>query len=180
MDFIVQLPPSHGKTTIWVVIDRLSKFGHFIALGNHYTAATLTHEFLANIYHLHGIPKSIVSDRDPLFLSKFWVELFKQLGTTLAHSSAYHPQSDGQSEVLNRCLETYLRCFASDEPKSWSRYLHLAEFWYNSSHHTAIGMRHSRWYMVVLHQILLIMLQGPPTWLPLMNSCLIVTTSSPQ
>ncbi|KAJ9553062.1 hypothetical protein OSB04_017107 [Centaurea solstitialis] len=104
------------------------------------TSSVLATTFLTTIYRLHGLPKSIVTDRDPLFLSRFWKELFTQLGTTLLHSSAYHPQTDGQTEVVNRCIESYLRCFASDEPKSWHRYLYLAEFWYNTSFHTAIGM----------------------------------------
>nr|GEV15399.1 Ty3/gypsy retrotransposon protein [Tanacetum cinerariifolium] len=86
---------------------------HFIALSPNYTAVTLATTFLQNVYCLHGLPKSIVSDRDPLSLSHFWQEIFKQLGTTLRHSSAYHPQTDGQSQVVNRYLESYLRCFAS-------------------------------------------------------------------
>nr|GEW15858.1 Ty3/gypsy retrotransposon protein [Tanacetum cinerariifolium] len=93
----------------------------------------------SELYRLHGLPKSVVSDRDPLFLSCFWQELFKQLGTTLRHSSAYHPQTDGKSEVVNRCLESYLRCFASDELRTWQRSLYLAEFWYNTNHHIAIA-----------------------------------------
>ncbi|MCI30862.1 Ty-3/Gypsy retrotransposon polyprotein, partial [Trifolium medium] len=105
-----------------------------------FTAASLASTFIAEIYRLHGAPKTIVSDRDRVFVSQFWRALFKSLGTTLAFSSSYHPQSDGQTEVLNRCLETYLRCFVSDEPKLWLRFLPLAEFWYNTSFHSAIGM----------------------------------------
>lgn len=75
-----------------------------------------------------------------VFISKFWRELFKALGTTLSFSSSYHPQTDSQTEVLNRCLETYLRCFAGEEPHQWTRFLPLAEYWYNSSFHSAIGM----------------------------------------
>ncbi|KAL4590366.1 hypothetical protein LXL04_003295 [Taraxacum kok-saghyz] len=82
---------------------------------------------------LHGIPKSIISARDSL-------ELFKQLGTRLRYSTAYHPQSDGQTEVVNRCFQNFLRSFASEEPQSWSKFLYLAEYWYNTSHHSAINM----------------------------------------
>jgi hypothetical protein len=140
MDFITNLPLTNNKSTIWVVIDRLSKFAHFIALPASFTAVSLASTFLTEIYRLHGAPKTIVSDRDKVFVSQFWRALFKGLGTTLAFSSSYHPQTDGQTEVLNRCLETYLRCFVSDEPKQWLRFLPLAEFWYNTTFHSAIGM----------------------------------------
>nr|KYP46452.1 Retrotransposable element Tf2 [Cajanus cajan] len=126
MDFITHLPKSLGHSTIWVVCDRLTKFAHFIALPAHFTAPQLARRFMVEIFKIHGFPKSIVSDRDPLFVSSFWRELFRAQGTTLAFSSAYHPQSDGQSEVLNRCLEAYLRCFVSDHPHAWYQYLHLA------------------------------------------------------
>jgi hypothetical protein len=140
MDFITQLPPTHNRSCIWVIVDRLTKFAHFIALPNSFTAASLAPIFITEIYRLHGAPKTIVSDRDRVFVSQFWRALFHHLGTSLAFSSSYHPQSDGQTEVLNRCLETYLRCFVSDEPRLWLRFLPLAEFWYNTSYHTAIGM----------------------------------------
>jgi hypothetical protein len=140
MDFITNLPPSNNKTTIWVVVDRLSKFAHFIALLTGVTAASLATIFINEIYRLHEIPKTIVSDRDRVFISKFWREFFKHLGTTLSFSSSYHPQTDGQTEVLNRCLETYLRCFVSETPKMWTKYLPMAEFWYNTTLHSAIGM----------------------------------------
>ncbi|KAL4592717.1 hypothetical protein LXL04_005720 [Taraxacum kok-saghyz] len=140
MDFITHLPPSHGKSAIWVIVDRLTKFAYFIALPHHYSAASLATLFLHHVYRLHGIPKTILSDRDPIFLSQFWKELFTKLGTKLLHSSAYHPQTDGQTEVVNRCLESYLRCFASDEPTHWNKYLYLAEYWYNTCYHSAIEM----------------------------------------
>jgi hypothetical protein len=92
------------------------------------------------VCRLHGIPKSIVSDRDPLFLSAFWKELFRVQGTTLKYSTTYHPETDGQTEVVNRSLEAYLRCFTSDNPRKWFKYLHLAEFWHNSTFHSAISM----------------------------------------
>ena len=140
MDFITNLPSSHNKTIICVVADRLTKFAHFVALPTAVTAASLAQTFLIEIHRLHGTPKTIVSDRDRVFVSKFWRELFKQLGTTLAFSSSYHPQTDGQTEVLNRCLETYLRFFVSENPQQWTKFLPLAEFWYNTSVHSAIGM----------------------------------------
>lgn len=132
MDFITNLPLSSNKTIIWVVVDRLTKFAHFIGLPTGFSAAHLASVFMIEIYRLHGTPKTIVSDRDRVFISKFWKELFKSLGTTLAFSSAYHPQTDDQTEVLNRCLETYLRCFVSDAPQQWTKYLPLAEHWYNT------------------------------------------------
>jgi hypothetical protein len=140
MDFITHLPPTHNRSCVWVIVDRLTKFAHFIALPASFTAASLAPIFINEIYRLHGAPKTIVSDRDRVFVSQFWRALFHHLGISLAFSSSYHPQSDGQTEVLNRCLETYLRCFVSDEPHLWLKFLPLAEFWYNTSFHSAIGM----------------------------------------
>lgn len=100
MDFITQLPPSNGETAIWVIVDHLiTKFAHFLALPNQFNAPSLATLFLRDIYRLHGLLKTIVSDRDPIFLSKFWKQLFSQLGTRLLHSSAYHPQTVGQTVV---------------------------------------------------------------------------------
>lgn len=123
MDFILGLPKSKGYDALLVVVDRLSKYNHFILIKHPYTAKSIADVFVREIVRHHGIPKSIVSDRDPLFLSHFWQELIRLQGTKLHISSAYHPKSDGQTEVINRCLETYLRCFAIDHPRSWASWV---------------------------------------------------------
>lgn len=116
MDFIEGLPKSRGMDTILVVVDRLSKYSHFIALSHPFSAPTVASKFMTEIVRLHGVPQRIVFDRDKVFMSLFWNELFSLMGTELMRSSAYQPQSDGQSEVVNRCVETYLRCFSADKP----------------------------------------------------------------
>jgi hypothetical protein len=137
IDFITGLPKAKGYEAIFVVVDRLSKYSHFIPLKHPYTARSLAEIFSKEIIKLHGVPLSIVSDRDPIFMSSFWREIFKIQGTTLKMSTAYHPESDGQTEVVNRCLETYLRCFIADQPKTWINWVHWAEYWFNTSFHSA-------------------------------------------
>lgn len=117
MDFIEGLPRSQGCEVIFIVMDRLSKYSHFISLSHPYTASSVARVFMDNIFKLHGMPLSIVSDQDPVFTSTFWRELFKLQGTQLKHNSAYHPQTDGQTEVVKRCLETYLHCFVGTRPE---------------------------------------------------------------
>lgn len=128
LDFIEGLPPSTGKHCILVVVDRLSKQAHFIALSHPYTALDVAQAFLDHIYKLHGMPQKIISERDPTFLSEVWTELFRVNGVDLRFSTAYHPQTDGQTEATNKTLETYLRCMTSDAPSTWSKWLPLAEW----------------------------------------------------
>lgn len=115
MEFIDGLPRSHGYEVILVVVDGLSKYGHFIPSTHPYTAQSVAKVFLDNTVKLHGLLDSIVSDKDAKLLSSFWHELFSIQWVQLNTSSAYHPQSDGQTEVLNRCLETYLRYFCNED-----------------------------------------------------------------
>ena len=140
MDFIVQLPKSAGFTAILVVVDRFSKTAHFEALKLGFTAKIVARAFINSVVKLHGFPHSIVSDWDPLFLSRFWRHPFEFSGTTLHYSTAYHPQSDGQTEVVNRSVEQYLRVFTHVYPKQWVSYLSWAEFCYNGSYHSSIQM----------------------------------------
>ena len=108
MDFIEGLPVLESANAILVVVDKFSKFAHFIALKHPFTAQSVAQLFLDNVYRLHGLPKSIISDRDKIFASLFWQSLFKAAGTALRLSSSYHPQMDGQTERVNQCLETFL------------------------------------------------------------------------
>ncbi|MCH81120.1 transposon Tf2-1 polyprotein [Trifolium medium] len=140
LDFIVGLPSFQNHTVILVVVDRLSKAAHFGALPTHFTAAKVADLFVKTISKLHGMPRSIVSDRDPVFLSQFWKELFALSGTKLRMSTTYHPQSDGQTEIVNKVLQQYLRCFVQDKPKQWGQFLHWAEWHYNTAIHTSTGL----------------------------------------
>lgn len=114
----------------------LHRYAHFMALSHPYTAKDVADLFLDNIYTLHGLPTSIVSDRYAVFNSNFWQELFKLQGFQLCLS--YHPESDGQTEILNKCLENYIRCTSGYCPKHWAKWQPLAEWWYNTSFHSAI------------------------------------------
>lgn len=140
MDFITGLPTSRSYSVIMVVVDRLTKYSHFGPLPAKFTTDKAATLFVEMVVKLHGFPTTIVSDRDPIFMSAFWKTLFRLSGTQLHHSTAYHPQSDGQSEVVNRSLEQYLRAFTSEKPSSWMTYLSWAEFCFNSSHHSSIRM----------------------------------------
>ena len=131
------LPLSRNKNVIVVVVDRLSKYAHFLPLKHPFTALTVAQVFLEQIVRLHGMPVSIVSDRDKNFISLFWKTLFRLQGTTLCMSSSYHPQTDGQKEVVNRTLEQHLRCFTHEHPTKWVEWVAWAEYSYNTSIHSS-------------------------------------------
>lgn len=123
MDFIKSLPKSAGKSIIWTIIDRLSKFAHVILLKHPYTADQLVKIFCKEIVKLYRLPYSISSGRVVIFTSNFWDELFKLQESRLQLSSAYHLQTNRQSERVIQCLETYLRYFSSTKPLEWSKWL---------------------------------------------------------
>jgi hypothetical protein len=110
MDFIEGLPSSAGYTVILVIVDRFNKYSHFIPIKHPYSVASIAQVFLDNIVKLHGVPKTIVYGRGKIFTSRFWTKLFKLLKNDLKLSSAYHSQTDGQTEHVNQCLEMFLMC----------------------------------------------------------------------
>ncbi|KAA0059807.1 pol protein [Cucumis melo var. makuwa] len=129
-----------GFTVIWVVVDRLTKSAHFVPGKSTYTASKWAQLYMSEIVKLHGVPVSIVSDRDARFTSKFWKGLQTAMCTRLDFSTAFHPQTDGQTERLNQVLEDMLRACALEFPGSWDSHLHLMEFAYNNSYQATIGM----------------------------------------
>jgi transposase InsO family protein len=141
MDFVVQLPlTKDGFDAIFVVVDRMSKMIHPILTRTNITAEEAASQFFREIFRIHGLPKSIVSDRDAKFTSTFWRALFKLTGTALDMSTAYHPQTDGQTERANRTVEEMLRHFCNDRMDDWDEYLPAVEFAYNSSKQASTGL----------------------------------------
>ena len=129
LDFVTRLPKNQNlNDSIMGVVDKLSKATHFILVKTTYKAANIDDIFLKQIFRLHGIPKVIISDRDPKFTGNFWKTLFKGLNTTLNFSTSFHPQTDGKTERVNQVLEYLLRMYVKDQPGKWEDYLHLVEF----------------------------------------------------
>ncbi|GKC27397.1 reverse transcriptase domain-containing protein [Tanacetum coccineum] len=138
MDFITKLPKtSNGHDTIWVIVDRLTKSARFIPTRATDSMETLTRLYIKEIVSRHGVPISIISDRDSHFTSRFWQSLQNALGTQLDMSTTYHPETDGQSERTIQTLEDMLRAYVIDFGKGWDKHLPLIEFSYNNSYHAS-------------------------------------------
>ena len=141
MDFVVGLPTTpRGLDSIWVIINRLTKFAHFIPINIIFFLEKLTSLYISEIARLHSVPSSIVSDRDPRFTSRFWESLNRALGTKLRLSSAYNPQTDGQTERTIQSLEDLLKACVLEQKGICESFLPLIEFTYNNSFHSTIGM----------------------------------------
>jgi hypothetical protein len=141
MDFIVGLPLTGRKfNSIWVIIDRLTKSAHFIPVHTFYRAEKYAELYISRILCLHGVPKTIISDRGPRFVARFWEQLHGSLGTHLIHISAYHPQADGQTERVNQIFEDMLRACVLNYPDKWFKCPPLVEFSYNNSYPESLRM----------------------------------------
>ena len=141
MDFVSGLPKTkQGFNVIWVIVDRLTKTTHFIPGKSTYRVDRWAQLYIKEIVRLHGVPMSIVSDRDTRFTSQFWRSVQKALGTQLRFSTTFHPQTDGQTERLNQVLENMLRACSLDFFGCWDEHLPLMEFAYNNSYQATIQM----------------------------------------
>ena len=141
MDFVTGLPRTRRQhDSIWVIVDRLTKSTHFLPVSNDDSLDKLAKLYVEEIVRLHGVPISIVSDRDPRFTSRFWYSLQDAMGTRLHFSTTFHPQTDGQLERTIQTLEDMLGACVIEFKGSWDRYLSLMEFAYNNSYQSSIGM----------------------------------------
>jgi hypothetical protein len=141
MDFIVGLPLTPRKhDSIWVIVDRLTKTAHFIHVHTTYSAEHYAEIYVDLIVRLHGVPKTILSDRGTQFVACFWAQVHESLGTKLIHSSSYHPQTNDQTERVNQIVEDMLRACIIHFDKAWDKCLALAEFAYNNSYQASLKM----------------------------------------
>ena len=141
MDFIIGLPMTWRQHDfIMVVVEKLTKESHFTPVNSTHNTNAIAKIFMKDIFRLHGLPKAIVSGRDPKFTSKFWKCLFAYLDTNLNFNNSYHPQTDGKIERVNQVLEDILHMYVMDKPSKWEDYLHLVEFAYNNGQQASLGM----------------------------------------
>jgi hypothetical protein len=141
MVFIVGLPRTQsGYDSIWVIMDRQTKVAHFIPVKTTYSGPQLAELYMSRIVYVHGVPKKLVSDRGTQFTSRFWERLHESLDTQLHFSSAYHPQTDGQTERVNQIIEDMLRACALQYRRSWDKSLSYAKFSYNNSYQESLKM----------------------------------------
>jgi transposase InsO family protein len=141
MDFIMGLPRTQsGYDSIWVIMDQLTKVAHFIPVKTTYSGPQLVELYMSRIVCMHGVPKKIMSDRGTPFTSKFWERLHETLDTQLCFISAYHPQTDGQTERVNQILEDMLTTCALQYGRSWDKSLPYPEFSYNNSYQESLNM----------------------------------------
>ena len=139
MDFLMGLlrTPT-GKDAIWVIVDQLTRFAHFLAIRVDFSLERLARLYINEIVKLHCTLVSIVFDRDRRFVSRFWESVHKAMGTNLKFSTAFHPQTDGLSEITIQTLEDMLRAYVIDLKGSWDEHLPLVEFAYNNSYQASI------------------------------------------
>lgn len=140
MDFIIGLPSVQGKDCIFVVVNQLIKFAHFFTILMRSSASQVAELFFRKVLRLHGLPKTIFSDRDCRFIGGFWQKLFRLVDIELTPSINYHLQTDSQIERVNKWLEGYLRNYVTGQHRAWIRWLHLGEYCYNTTHQISIGM----------------------------------------
>jgi hypothetical protein len=141
MDFIVGLPLTKRRhDSIFIVVDTLTKSSHFILVGTTYQAPDIARAFISEIVRLHGVLRRIISDRESVFTGRLWMSFQEALGTQLNFSTAYHPETDGQTKRMNQTLEDMLRMYVMDQQKRWEEFLPLVEFAYNNSYQSTIDM----------------------------------------
>src|SRR5438034_192541 len=132
VDFVVELPESNGYDTVMCVVESTTKHVHFISTHMTVSALGAAHLYLHNVWKLHGLPSMVISDCSGQFVAQFTGELYQLLGIKVVALTAYHPQTDGQTERLNQQLEQYIRLFINEQQSDWNNLIPMMEFQYNN------------------------------------------------